>query len=88
MNSIIEKNMFLESIDRGLNYLSAHWLIGVFSGFGSWGLLNIGSFFRSPENLETVGIFGIWGGGVVCGLTVLLKLMEFVEKLINKFKKK
>lgn len=77
-------NMILYMIDRGLNYLSSHWILGVISGVSSWSLLR---FFTSPDNLELVRIFGAWGAGMICGITLLLKLIEGAEVIAVKIAK-
>lgn len=68
--------------------LSHKPFIGILSGLGSGLCLAIQNVFTDEKMLKLVGAVGVWGGAIVAGLTAVLKLIELIEKIITKFRKR
>lgn len=63
--------------------LSHKPIIGVASGFGSGVLLSFQHLLTDEQILKVVGGVGVWMGAAVACLTVLLKIIELIEKYLS-----
>ena len=70
-----------------LTYLNHKPAIGVISGFSSGVLLSVQSFITDETVLKVVAALGVWLGAIVAGLTVILKIVDGINKLYIKLKK-
>lgn len=70
------------------NFFTENPGVGIVSGFGSGVLLSVQTFIADEHVLKLISVLGIWGGAAVALLTLILKAIEFGEKMNKKFGKK